>query len=453
MTRIMFWNVEKFSFNKIANPSNQRQVGAAVSQAEAAAQRLELMIRMVQQANPDILAIVEVATGGGPPGTAVNAKGVNGARSLLNEMRARHDLDWNLVPPLRTSGREGVAVFYRRTKLIFSGPYRWSGGGAGGTAAPGIAPGVPAAPGIPGAPYGGLLNGLIRGNRVVPLAAWYNVGAAENLCAAQTAGWTAFPMGGPVAPFLPREPYLTTFAELGGPHGGFLRDIAIFSIHSPANALTAGPYLQALAATNQVVGPGAANEVRVVAGDFNVNLIDRAGRLAAPYEALLAPNLAPPNDFTLALAPPPPPPPVPFPAAGRGYYATHIMPRRQASFWAPNGDAYPGYGYIGSGRVANLFAIDNMFVRGSVPANVTILNPVVGSPFIAYGPGYAPPAGMLTVNRRGGLPTPAAEPPAPAPVPNPAAAANIGQKRSFRGWANYGRIRSTSDHLPIVVDV
>lgn len=442
MTRIMFWNVEKFGYNKVTNPLGLRQTGGGLSQAAAAADRMTLMIRMVQQANPHILVIIEVATGAGGAGTVVSAKGVMGAETLLLNMQWAHAADWRLVPPLRTSNREGVAVFYRSTNLVFSGPYQWSGG-AGGAAATGIA----------GAAYGWPENMLIGGN-VVPGAARYNPGVAENVCAAQTTGWTAPPVGmappAPMPAFVPREPYFTTFAEVTGVGGMFLRDIAIFSIHAPANAAAAGPYMAALAATNEIVNPSVANEVRVVAGDFNVNLLSPAGVITGAY----GPLLAPPGNFVLGLTPAPVPV-AGFPAAGPGYYATHMKPRTQAQFWPPNA-AYPGYGYIGSGLVANLYAIDNMFTRGGAPANFTILNPVVGSPYNAYAapPGYAPPlGGAITVNRRAGLPAPAAEPPAPAAVPNPAGAANIGQKRSFQGWANYGRVRSTSDHLPIVMDV
>jgi endonuclease/exonuclease/phosphatase family metal-dependent hydrolase len=450
MTRIMFWNIEKFGLNKVTNPSGHRQRGANVSQAAAAAERMTLIVRMVQQANPDIIVVVEVTTGAGLPGTMVGEQGVKGAWTLLINLQwASLVKDWCLVPPLRTSNREGVAVLYRKTKLVFSGPYRWSGGPGGSAAAPPIGPAAPP-PGIVGAAYGFPENMLV-GKRKVPDGARYNAKVKENFCAAQTTGWTPYPAGGALAPLRPREPYLTTFAETGA--GGFVRDIAIISIHAPAKAAPAATYLRALATVNEIVKASVANEVRVVAGDFNVNLLNAEGKLAASYERLL--RLPAPLNFALGLTPAA----VPaggLPAAAPGYYATHIKTRRGAEFWPPNSAIYPGYGYIGSADVANLYAIDNIFTRGGViPPNFTILNPVVGSPFRAFvpPPAYAPPLGTIAVNRRGGLPTPAAEPPAPEAVPDPALAANIGQQQSFRGWNNYGRIRSTSDHLPIVMDV
>lgn len=434
MTRLMFWNIEKFGFNKVTNVLGLPQVGGALSQAAAASQRLALIIRMVQRAAPDILVVAELATGAGADGTPVSVNGQLGAWTTLINMQWAHNADWRLVPPLRISNREGMAVFYRSTNLIFSGPYRWPGGGG---------PAASPAAGGPAAAYPWPLDGLI-GQRKVPPAAAYNGGAQEEFCAAQTTGWTPFPVG-PMAQFEPRQPYRTTFAETNA--AGFVRDISICSVHAPANE-EAPAYLNLLSQTGEIVGPSAApNEVRIIAGDFNVNLLENAGPNAGALNPAYNPLLVAPAGYALGLTPAA----VPaggFPLAGRGYYATHMKRRQKAKFWPPNA-LYPGYGYISG----NLYALDNILVRGGVgPPNFTILNPVVGSPLTARAAPaeYAPPTGnpAIAVARQAGLPTPP-----PGALPTPPMVPTIGQKRSFVGWNNFGRIRSTSDHLPIVIDV
>jgi len=157
----MYWNIEKFGFNKVSNPRGLRQLGGSVTQAAAAMQRLALIMRMIQQAAPEILVIAEVATGAGADGTLVGLKGRLGSWGTLLAMRATHHPDWCLVPPLQISNREGMAVFYRSTKLIFSGPYRWPGGWG------------QSAPGVPGAAYPGPpeVTNLMLGQR--PHGDWF----------------------------------------------------------------------------------------------------------------------------------------------------------------------------------------------------------------------------------------------------------------------------------------
>ena len=438
MTRIMFWNVQQFSVNKIANPLGIAFAGGGG--VNAPADRLALMIELIQQANPEILVIVELRTGPTAAGTIVTGNGVIATSRLLAAMVNQHQGDWCLVPPLCTSDYEGVAVFYRSANLVFTGPHVWSGGAGGQAVAP--------AAGFAGAPYGWPMEFLI-GQGQVPLASRHNPGLPESHCAAQTTGWTALPAPPPAAPpapaFDPREPYRTTFAEVVG--AAFVRDIELISIHAPPENLAAEGFMQEMAACDEIVGhppPHPAPYVRVIAGDFNVNLLDPVGNIAPPYQALTEP----PHNFLLGQEPAALPPGG-FPPAGPGYYATLIKRPANARFWPP-GTHYPGYGYIGEQNGVALYAIDNMFIRGGAPAEFTILNPVVGSPYNEFLPpvGYGVWVGAIPVARSAGLP-----PPGIGLLPNPAVAVNIGQIALFRGWQNYGKISSTSDHLPIVMDV
>jgi Endonuclease/Exonuclease/phosphatase family len=440
MTRVMFWNIQTFSLKKVADPSMARKKGGTgINGAGASGDQLFLMMRLIAQADPDILAIVEVRTGGGQPGTLVTTNGIAGALNLHANMRHLNPA-WCLVPPLKTSDYEGVAVFYRSDKLIFSGPFHWPGGAAG-RATP--------APRAPSGPYPLQLDARI-GRRVVPAESRYNPEQREEFSAAQTTNWNAYSIGpGPV--FQSRQPYLTTFAELNA-DDSFKRDIALCSVHGPADTVpNAERYMRQLGETKELVDPLGPNEVRILAGDFNVNLLEEDGGLNQAYADLRKP----PGSFSLGLSP------VPVPAggvppAGQGFYATHMRERRHARFWPPLGD-YPGYGYIGSDLIQNFYAIDNMLARGSRPRKFTILNPVVGSPFLdRRPPGYPAPRGTYGVNRRAGLPAPTEledEIPHPFNLPNPPGAVTPGEKSIFRSWLNFGRVRGTSDHLPIAMEV
>jgi hypothetical protein len=250
-----------------------------------------------------------------------------------------------------------------------------------------------------------------------------------------------------------RTPYWVSFAEMSG--GGALpvvRDISLFCIHAPASA-AAGQYLTDLAGLAEVTDGIAANEVRVVLGDFNVNLLNNdAGRTrSASYNALAA-------NYTLGIDRPPAPPAPPVPINGwLGYFATHMKRTSRATYWTTNAntDYYPGYGYIGSTIYQNFYSIDNILAHhgagvaaGGPMANVTIVNGVAGSPYdviAAPVPGN-PPTGVynLPIHMAG------ARFAAPAAV---APAFSAGRRSAFNGWNNYGRIRSTSDHLAIVADI
>ena len=426
MTRVMFWNIQQLSVNKVDNPSPKRQRGSSVRMTNASTVRMQLMSELIGEVGPDILVIVELQGGSGVLGTLVNQNAIDAVEVVMNNLPA----GWRCVPPLCSGGREGVAILYRENSLIFSGPYRWQGG----VGPPGNAAAVPAP-----AAYAAPLNGLI-GNRVVPEGAAYNGNEQEETLAAQTTGWTA-PVGGPALALAPRVPYLATFAEINGA-GAFQRDISVFGIHAPANVAQAIPYLAELARTQEIVGAPAVGEARLLGGDFNINLLlEPPGAAQGTLDPGYAPLRAPAGPFTLALVPAALPVGG-FPAAGKGYYATHIKAWRP-TFWAPNTD-YPGYGYISK----RFWAIDNIFHRGGAPANFSIVNPVTGTPFVARPapPGYAPPPVALPIIRRAGLPLPPAalEPPI---VPT------AGERISFRGWNNFGKIRSLSDHFAVAMDV
>ncbi len=455
MTRILYWNVQDFSINKIANPSLDREPGTTITKAAASADRLQIMRGMVQAATPDIIVIVELETPFGGKGRLVAGNAPLASEQLLLAVRnVTGDGSWMMVPPLQTGRKEGVIVFYRSDNYSFCGPYSWPGGQG---------PSRPLQ--LPVAPYPAPFNNYLP-QRNIPAGA-PNAGFPEHLMAGKASGYTVRAgyddAGGPLNfGGRSRDPFCVQFAEFTG--AGVQRVLTVFGIHSPANALYAREYMDDLADCAEIVDGQLAGEIRVIVGDFNINLYNAAGVVDPRYVAMTA---APVNyELGIRVLGAPPPAPAGPPPTGfmfDGYYATHIKPRRSAKYWSTNGETqyYPGYGYIGARRIANFFAIDNVMARnfaGPVwpaagPANVSILNGITGTPYHNLAGLYPAPAPPLNASP-GYVPVPNLMNNAPFnAVPDRAPNHVAGVSQNFRNWYNYGRLRSTSDHLPIVAVV
>ena len=133
MTRILFWNIENFSIQKINNPK----------ELSASQQRFSEIMSVVKQVNPSVFIIVEVEASKGeaevPGQPLTNENAINALFLILNELRKLpNGKEWSLVPPVNVGGaaiagkgkltidpayREGVAVFYKADELKFVGPY------------------------------------------------------------------------------------------------------------------------------------------------------------------------------------------------------------------------------------------------------------------------------------------------------------------------------------------
>lgn len=453
MTRILYWNVQDFSINKINDPRFGIHPHTVLTRAQASADRRWLIHQVIAAANPDIITIVELESGWTAVGNLATGNAPNVALTLLADLQGINP-NWCLVPPLRTGPSEGVLVYFRQDRLAFCGPYQWSGGAGPSQAAPmapaaygdGYAAALPAGPVPAGAP---------------------NAGMAQNMLAARVSDYTnslASPVPGGALTFDGRQPYCTQFAEIT-PGGAYVRTITLFSIHAGASYIYAVGYLDDLVTCAEVVDAIGANEVRVVVGDFNLNLMSNTP--PRPIRAEYAAMTAAPGNYTLGITPAGPSPAPPAgnpPPAGEmydAYYATHIKGWYNASYWSTGGQTqyYPGYGTIGADLLTNLYAIDNIFYRyggGLAPPpahDVTILNPITGTPYHNLDALYpAPPV----------QPLPPMGPTAMAstmanmlfnPAPLTAAPYHVATVGQFRNWINYGHIRSTSDHLPIVAVV
>jgi hypothetical protein len=130
------------------------------------------------------------------------------------------------------------------------------------------------------------------------------------------------------------------------------------------------------------------------------------------------------------------------------------------------GGSYPSFGYMGSmsgflfSEVTYAASIDNIFTRyggaTAAPANhnMTIINPVVGSPYIPP----APPAPFVPAPQ-----VPTGHYQLNTPLANPLPAIGIDRANDqaqnnadliqFHQVVNYRHIRSTSDHLALIIDV
>ena len=481
MTRIMFWNINNIGSNSLfPSPKKKKRKGndnyewlppgyRRPSDDQDALDRLGVLAGVIGGAAPDIVSIAEVVTGPGAPaeGTTVNDVAM---MKLLKKLRTLTPFnDWRLVPPLvvgQGGVAEGMAVFYRSTQLKFLGPWGWSGANSAGIAALGGV-GNLAQYGAPwsGGGYAALPSRMIG-------AGWPTPNVNESRLAAQWLYRDAlgaridFPAAGN------RGPLLTWFGDPA--HAAGQRVIKLLSFHAPPqqNAMGFGNAASvtgtaALAQVREMNGGGiGANEVRCIVGDFNVSAWADAvdGASYAPLRALgyiqqlnprgrATPGTVPP----VALA-------YGWPVAG--YYATHTQALNSfnqasgANPWVDVGNnhvvqGYPGFGWADrAGAYGRYDAIDGIFTwhgaTAGAAAQFTVANPITGSPYTAL---PAPPnvaTGAIAVGSEMAAPglfgLPAGIPEIPGGPGNTVYAL-------FKDWDNFEKIRSLSDHLPVVIDV
>ncbi|MDJ0719112.1 MAG: hypothetical protein QNJ54_33610 [Prochloraceae cyanobacterium] len=515
MTRILYWNIQQFGLNKIQGNNRRNRAGRVINPPPKAARRLNYILSTFNAHPPDIFVIVEVSTGQNREGMLItNSGGQQGVIHLLNEIKTiTNNNNWMIVPPLISGNgtKEGIAVFYDSTNLIFTGPYVW----------PRLAPNTPPGLGWPASvpdqgpampPNGHWVNpangnflraghipaappGAIRSSHINP--------ATNNFVAAGAAGaqpnrgnypapWTnpvgfAIPGNSPYNPGVPRNqvagqfeffdafgnqidfphpynrsPFLTTFFDLSVVPN---RTIKLLSFHSAPLQPTAAQGTARIARIREMnqIGP---NEVGVIVGDFNTNIFDVIHEPIAynPLIGLLPAGAA----YTRHINPVNRNHPTDF------YVMTHLKSINYANPWFTN--RYPGYDYMGGAPVwgGDYDSIDNIFTRYGAPNlappnhNITIINRVTGSPYNAVLPPAPapPPIGNYNypsiMQNAGALPLPPNQPlqtNPPTVLPPGANTAGgvvpgaIGRRQIFIAHRNYGHIRDTSDHLPLIIDV
>lgn len=482
MTRILYWNINNFSLAKI-------QAGGAA--AAEAASRLAYMVQNVMRGPvggpiPDIIVVVEVYVRGGEigsEGTVLRAtvEAGQGVLTLLAQIRADAVMgtaavgsNWCVVPPIvlgEYGQREGVAVFYNATTLQFTGPNLLYDLFGVGQSQP-----------VNAATYAARRNYSAGWQAGLPVALARTTifpGAANPIPEHELAGeWqyytlplAARPVPSPAPPAIPpnripfpnqgcRGPFLTRFREVAAPN----RTLKLFSVHtSPATAM--GAVLN-MGLVPEIAAVPAANDVNVVLGDFNV---DTFGGLWNTYNLafpLYGCELDPRANHA-----------GPRVAARKPYCMTHLLPTYLSTPFNntghgvatdPQHNVYPRFGYMGSSwpNINNSGAIDNIFTAygaaaGGPATNVTVINTLTGTPYNWLA--AAPPG--VTAELTGGLQYTSTIPLAlNSLITVPPAAAGTGGIDSlgmyawmhlnvFRLWHSFGKVHSTSDHLPLMIDI
>lgn len=443
MVNILYWNVRNFSNIKIAQaaPSPSAAYGAP-AQGPA---RLTWMLNTMSSGTllgapfvPDFIVVVEVERGAMNigPGYPIGGNAATGVNNLLNAINANPTLNvggaraWHLVPPLSLGKRglaEGVAVFYNSIDWYFIGPIA--------RAATYAAPFAAALP-----------------VRVVPVARRFGQRVAqENRMQGQwhftsrrrvrygTPSTVKFPFRNS------RPPWLTYFSAVGG--GPTL--LRLMAIHTSPASADAGT--RAIRNIGTMLGAyDEAQQIDIILGDFNVDGVAPATWAAGgPYAYLVGNEPAGNANPAYAAAVRPP---VGLNAQYNSYYRTHspnalgnCIVETVASF--PAGFP-PGYRYLND-------SLDNIFYRtniGGVPANAnaTIINRATGTPYAAAaGPGPPVPApyqGTVTYAHNMNMAMATI-------VAHIGPGTMIDPNAELQEWDNFGRMHSTSDHLPIVVQI
>lgn len=447
MARVLYWNIQQFGINKINQIGRKRDHNGNRLRTPESGYRRDVIRTTLTQNTPDIFVVVETSTGGGAPGTLISAGGSTGSRYLLGLIRNWLGANWMLVPPVRlglNGVTEGISVYYNSANLEFTGPWGWQGGGNASDSVANI-----------GAMN--LVNYAHPWNTTLPLG---NVNANSNINAnrafRQLAGqWQFRGPGvgmapGPVLGFpnnFNRTPYLTTFWDNANN-----RTIKLMSFHASPKKNQAANGTDQLSNIQEMTANLAANEVGVIVGDFNVDVFN------THFEPIAYNNLTGAAGYTRAINP------TANQWPDKGYVCTMLRSHRSAKPWDTNG--YSGYEYV----IKDSFSsVDNILTRygvnaGGPAANITIANRVTGAPYnLDPNPPVGVPAGHYTYRTgMAQIPIGMANAGSPVALPLPPngpngvggyAPGNIGALSRFKGWDNFRRIRSTSDHMALIIDI
>jgi hypothetical protein len=457
MARILYWNINNFTNEKINTVSKKRtRKDVEWDSGPPGPAHLAMMLDTLGDttdpvtANPvdlDFIIVVEVWARIGVPneGQLIGGSGFLGSYNLLNQIQANVNGNWALVPPVITGTdgqREAIAVYYRTDNWYFLGPATW-----------------------PVAYPPAYVAAIPAGN--IPGGYPYRAGLPQRRSAGQFRFPAVLPPGmlGP-APFVNfpgaanRKPWLTAFGDVNN-NANLLR---IMALHTKPNDMFGGPAYAdqgtaAIADTYDMTSrpPDAANQTDVIVGDFNVdNLV--AGNFAGggPFGRLIGLGVNPVAPAYTALVRPP----VGLNPNYESYYHTHGKPSTDSPgeapaqilqdtfvppFWQPLG-YYPGREYSD-------LSIDNALVRyqgGAAPpvnANTTILARVHTTPYLA--PGGAPPVMPMLGHYQNGRWMDESIGAIYAMAPGIFYDLN----ERFREWDNYGTVYSVSDHFALLFDV
>jgi hypothetical protein len=439
VTRVAFWNLERFSV-EVVRGANVSQGGFMVAAgAAAAAGRLQVLAGLMSAVQPDVVVLTGFDAAGSltlGQGQLLRGPGLEGLRLVLAELRGVQP-SWAMTPPIRSAADDAVAMLYRADKMIFAGPYGWSGG-IGGIS-------VDASGTLP-LDYPPSFAGFLPKDRRVPEQARTNPGRLEARLALQATGMTLSGRSGefPREFFAPgadvRAPVQGSFAEIGA-GDAFTRMLHIIAARSPESAAEAATYNAWLAELDALGAPLTDPDASLLVGSFGQNVYEFAtGELGAPFARLAE------RGYVDGFVPTPP-------AAGkkelRGFYATRLRPAENGvRYYSTISDQllYPAYGY--ADNYDSPFSVDNAFLRASAGGTgFTILNVAVGAPYNAVE--NWPPGGTFI-----------------GTMPLPLIVSTLGERVRVRptrtdiNWTDwflsdpqYRKLPAISHHMPIAIDV
>ena len=356
--RIMMWNIQKFSITKFDAPHFiGRGLDKRVHPDYGSHLRWDHILSTISEVDPDILVLIEVGSGGANCGAIAAGGAAAGVLQLLGGLQTNGFADMRVVPPIVSGlggSREGIAVFFKSSKLRFTGPWMWGiDYGRTEMAAPQNARNFDAHP------YDGVWT------NVLPTANNQNLLAAQWLFADALA---TFPPRETTSYFFPsmgnRSLCLTTFHDISGN-----RQISVFSMHSPASRILAGLALNTIARIRELRLDPRDTEVQVLVGDFNVNALDPLQ--VHSFDALqrnwyIDSNLSRRSRIPFVLHNTTEPTVLNGVTPRRTY--TGLSFRGTARIAAPVNQAQlpgPYYGYVGKGDFGRgeMLALDNMLTR------------------------------------------------------------------------------------------
>lgn len=422
MTRLMVWNIQKFAIDKLQTVTCKQQL-AGIPNYESSALADYIISSILSEdaagasLEPDIFVVIEVRAGVAPAGRLITGAGEEGVLHLLDRLQTEVAPDWSVVPPLVLGTgimAEGIAVYYKNTNLLFTGPYYWNDT----TGATDVAPGETYKP-----PWDGALP---EGKGDTRAGQWNFTDAGGRAL--------SFPNPGN------RQPFLTTFTETDEAATGtgkVPRNISLYSYHAPVTYPSSRNGTRQVGRIAEIVaGPGA-NEVMIVAGGFNCNLNNPAQD--AGYKSLRAANFT--QHFIVA-------------DGSTIIKAANPTRRKRGGDANPRG-VFPTYGYMSNLAVDNIFTLANPALPPDIPHFV--VNHVVGTAPYRFVP-----------------PLSAKPPPPPPGVPerpkgntyqiamgqsidliNARSEGADSRLTTFHSLENYGKIGGelgTSDHLALVID-
>jgi hypothetical protein len=404
VTRVLFWNIDGLNKDKLEKDGSLGYIVQVIVESDAA---FFVVVEVDSSEKSDVeRGILDESSGG--HACAMLHSWLEGG----SPQRA-----WSLVPPLRTDSKdprngESVAVFYRSDLYYFTGPNVYNG-----EYPPPFSQSIP--------------------KREIPKGSFRNPRKMENKCAAQASGFTGTPdteWDGQ------RSPYLVTFADIKD----LKRTVSIIAAHGPANTATATQYLEAkLPGVGEISSSLPPDETRLVVGDFNLDVLDekKDPPISKAYE-----KLASPGQFRLLLSP------IKIPEEWEeyvSYFTTRIKDKNVDYFSGAKGKNpswYPGYRYTAS--APNTRCLDNAYIAPSnTQANLTILNPIVGSPYVEFESPEGIPTGSAAFEKLCNVSGLKLDQKAPE---KPKGKEGNKIEKSFRD--NYAPFAKTSDHLPILIE-